>query len=233
MLSEIDPAAEQRADPATFDMRKLRPALLPGQRQGAPAHRPDRDPGRTHDVLLRYVNAGVTNHSMGVLGARPDRDRAGRVPAGRRAHLRRRDDRPRPDAGRARATPRRGRDRAAARRSTTPACGCTTPTPPASAACSPSRWPTTRPTATRSARSPPVPPGTPTSWGDRQRRGRGERRHRGASLRRRRDRLADPAVGRRRGVRLRRGERDRIVPVASAASTRSTSRASTAPPGVR
>ena len=68
VLSEIDPALNTSATPATFDLRKYHPryTLLNGR-----AH-PDAAPiatqgGRT--VLLRYVNAGLEYHSMGVLGS--------------------------------------------------------------------------------------------------------------------------------------------------------------------
>ncbi len=68
VLSEIDPLVNNRADPSTFDMRNYHPRyfLVNGQ-----AH-PQVDPitaASDSDVLLRYVNAGITNHSMGVLGA--------------------------------------------------------------------------------------------------------------------------------------------------------------------
>jgi len=68
VLSEIDPALNGSASPATFDMRTFNPryTLINGH-----AH-PDVAPitaagGST--VLLRYVNAGIQYHSMGVLGA--------------------------------------------------------------------------------------------------------------------------------------------------------------------
>ncbi len=67
VMSEIDPALNNTADPSTFDMRKFAPryTMLNGL-----AH-PDTEPitaagGDT--VLLRYVNAGIQYRSMGVLG---------------------------------------------------------------------------------------------------------------------------------------------------------------------
>ncbi len=68
VLSEIDPVLNNTADPSTFDMRTYRPRyfLVNGK-----AH-PQIDAisaAADSDVLLRYVNAGITNHSMGVLGA--------------------------------------------------------------------------------------------------------------------------------------------------------------------
>ncbi|MCV2393291.1 multicopper oxidase domain-containing protein, partial [Actinotalea sp. M2MS4P-6] len=68
VLSEIDPALNNRADPATFDMRNYAPRyfLVNGKAY------PDTDAIATqagHTVLLRYVNAGSLYHSMAVLGA--------------------------------------------------------------------------------------------------------------------------------------------------------------------
>ncbi|MGD9958243.1 multicopper oxidase domain-containing protein [Nocardioides sp.] len=68
VMSEIDPVLNTSADPAAFDLRKFAPryTLLNGR-----AH-PDTDPVATtggSKVLLRYVNAGLQYHSMGVLGA--------------------------------------------------------------------------------------------------------------------------------------------------------------------
>ncbi len=69
LLSEIDPALNKAANPAAFDMRKYAPRyfLINGQTY------PDIAPIETtggNKVLLRYVNAGVQYHSMGVLGTR-------------------------------------------------------------------------------------------------------------------------------------------------------------------
>ena len=71
VLSEIDPALNTSADPATFDMRKYKPKyfLINGKAY------PDTDPIAStpvsggDKVLLRYVNAGIDYHSMAVLGA--------------------------------------------------------------------------------------------------------------------------------------------------------------------
>ena len=84
VLSEIDPALNTRANPAAFDMRKFAPAVLPrstARRTPTPIRS---RPSPAAAVLLRYVNAGIQYHSMGVLGARPDGDRARRQPAGQR-----------------------------------------------------------------------------------------------------------------------------------------------------
>lgn len=68
VLSEIDPALNTSANPATFDLRKYHPryTLINGR-----SH-PDAAPIATqggHTVLLRYVNAGLEYRSMGVLGS--------------------------------------------------------------------------------------------------------------------------------------------------------------------
>ncbi|MDJ0323683.1 multicopper oxidase domain-containing protein [Cryobacterium sp. PH31-AA6] len=69
VLSEIDPALNNAADPAAFDMRKYAPrySLINGK-----AH-PDTDPiaatAPGNKVLLRYVNAGNQYHSVASLGA--------------------------------------------------------------------------------------------------------------------------------------------------------------------
>ncbi|WP_346386916.1 multicopper oxidase family protein [Nocardioides sp.] len=68
VLSEIDPALNNAANPASFDMRKYAPRyfLVNGE-----VH-PNTDTISTtggNDVLLRYVNAGTQYHSMAVLGA--------------------------------------------------------------------------------------------------------------------------------------------------------------------
>jgi hypothetical protein len=66
VLSEVDPAFN--ADPANFDVRKFQPVyrLINGKAY------PETDPVATaagRRVLLRYVNAGVSAHAMGTLGA--------------------------------------------------------------------------------------------------------------------------------------------------------------------
>lgn len=67
VLSEIDPALNNSASPASFDMRLFKPRywLINGKAY------PDTDPittaaGRT--VLLREVNAGLQDHSLSLLG---------------------------------------------------------------------------------------------------------------------------------------------------------------------
>ena len=69
LLSEIDPALNNSANPADFDMRHYKPTyfLINGKAS------PDTDPIATtagNTVLLRYVNAGIQYHSMALLGAR-------------------------------------------------------------------------------------------------------------------------------------------------------------------
>ena len=67
VLSEIDPAFN--ANPTGFDLRNYHPVykLINGKAF------PETDPVATavgHTVLLRYVNAGLTDHAMGVIGTR-------------------------------------------------------------------------------------------------------------------------------------------------------------------
>ncbi|MGA9346601.1 MAG: multicopper oxidase family protein, partial [Nocardioidaceae bacterium] len=71
LLSEIDPALNKLANPATFDMRKYHPRYFLINGQVYPDITPFESAGNSN-VLLRYVNAGVDYHSMGVLGARQD-----------------------------------------------------------------------------------------------------------------------------------------------------------------
>jgi FtsP/CotA-like multicopper oxidase with cupredoxin domain len=66
VLSEVDPAFS--ADPTGFDLRNFQPVyrLINGKAY------PETDPVATasgHRVQLRYLNAGVTAHAMGTLGA--------------------------------------------------------------------------------------------------------------------------------------------------------------------
>ncbi|MBC7442051.1 MAG: multicopper oxidase family protein [Ramlibacter sp.] len=69
VLSEIDPALNNAANPAAFDMRKYAPrySLINGKAY------PNTDPipatAAGNRVLLRYVNAGSLYHSMASLGA--------------------------------------------------------------------------------------------------------------------------------------------------------------------
>jgi len=68
VLSEIDPVLNNSADPAGFDMRNYQPRyrLINGKAY------PDTDEiaigGAGNRVLLRYVNAALEPHSMGLLG---------------------------------------------------------------------------------------------------------------------------------------------------------------------
>lgn len=68
VLSEIDPALNTASNRARFDMRTYVPRYSLINGRAYPATAPIvTSGGRT--VLLRYVNAGVNYHSMGVLGA--------------------------------------------------------------------------------------------------------------------------------------------------------------------
>jgi FtsP/CotA-like multicopper oxidase with cupredoxin domain len=69
VLSEVDPALNNSATPSTFDMRNYAPRyfLINGKSY------PSTDPiasAAGNNVLLRYVNAGIQQHSMAVLGLR-------------------------------------------------------------------------------------------------------------------------------------------------------------------
>jgi hypothetical protein len=69
VLSDLDPALNNSADPAAFDMRNYAPKyfLINGKVY------PDTDPILTtagNTLLLRYVNAGLGAYSMGLLGLR-------------------------------------------------------------------------------------------------------------------------------------------------------------------
>ncbi len=68
MLSELDPALNQSANPAAFDMRNFKPTYRLINGRAYPATSPIATaPGNR--VLLRYVNAGQQQHSMTLLGA--------------------------------------------------------------------------------------------------------------------------------------------------------------------
>ena len=69
VLSEIDPALNNAANPAAFDMRKFAPRYFLINGKVYPNTDADRHARPATAVLLRYVNAGVQYHSMGVLGA--------------------------------------------------------------------------------------------------------------------------------------------------------------------
>ncbi|MGZ5392983.1 MAG: multicopper oxidase domain-containing protein, partial [Mycobacterium sp.] len=69
VVSEIDPGLNNSATPAAFDMRNYAPRhfLINGKAY------PDTDAitgNAGNKLLLRYVNAGIQHHSMGVLGLR-------------------------------------------------------------------------------------------------------------------------------------------------------------------
>ena len=68
LLGEIDPALNNTANPAAFDMRQFKPRFFLVNGHAYPDSTSiAADGGSTH--LLRYVNAGLSYHSMGVLGA--------------------------------------------------------------------------------------------------------------------------------------------------------------------
>ena len=68
LLGEIDPRLNNAANPAGFDMRDFRPTYFTINGLAYPDTQPIvADPGTTQ--LLRYVNAGMSHHSMAVLGA--------------------------------------------------------------------------------------------------------------------------------------------------------------------
>ena len=69
VLSELDPALNNSADPATFDMRNYAPKYFLINGQPYPATAPI-ESGPGNKVMLRYINAGAKHHSMGVLGLR-------------------------------------------------------------------------------------------------------------------------------------------------------------------
>ncbi len=67
VMSEIDPALNNAANPTTFDMRKFAPRYTMLNGLAYPDTAAITAAGGD-TVLLRYVNAGVQYHSMGVLG---------------------------------------------------------------------------------------------------------------------------------------------------------------------
>ena len=69
VLSEIDPALNTLANPATFDMRNFAPQYFLINGKAYPATDPITS-AAGNKVLLRYVNAGAKHHSMAVLGLR-------------------------------------------------------------------------------------------------------------------------------------------------------------------
>lgn len=68
VLSEIDPALNNSANPAAFDLRGFQPKywLINGKAYPQTDAIPT---GAGRKVLLRYVNAGLQNHTMSLLGA--------------------------------------------------------------------------------------------------------------------------------------------------------------------
>lgn len=69
VLSEIDPALNNSANPSQFDMRSFAPSYFLINGKPYPATDPIAS-ASGNKLLLRYVNAGVKHHSMAVLGLR-------------------------------------------------------------------------------------------------------------------------------------------------------------------
>ncbi len=69
VLSEIDPALNNSANPAAFDMRNYAPRYFLINGKPYPNTAPIAS-AAGNKVLLRYVNAGAKHHSMAVLGLR-------------------------------------------------------------------------------------------------------------------------------------------------------------------
>ena len=67
VLSEIDPALHNSADPAAFDMRDYKPRYRLINGRAYPDIAPI-DTAAGNDVLLRFANAGVVQHAMSTLG---------------------------------------------------------------------------------------------------------------------------------------------------------------------
>jgi uncharacterized repeat protein (TIGR01451 family) len=67
VLSEIDPALNNRANPATFDMRRYKPKYWLINGKAYPQTSPIMG-AAGQKILLRYVNAGQQPHSMVILG---------------------------------------------------------------------------------------------------------------------------------------------------------------------
>ncbi|MDX6357849.1 MAG: hypothetical protein QOH37_903, partial [Nocardioidaceae bacterium] len=68
LLGELDPALNNAADPTAFDMRTYKPRFFLVNGHAYPDTTSLAAAG-TSTHLLRYVNAGLSYHSMGVLGA--------------------------------------------------------------------------------------------------------------------------------------------------------------------
>jgi len=71
VLSELDPALNSSAAPATFDMRDFAPRYFLINGKAYPATAPILT-AAGRKVLLRYVNAGIRHHSMTLLGVQQD-----------------------------------------------------------------------------------------------------------------------------------------------------------------
>ena len=100
VLSEIDPALNNSATPATFDLRNYAPRYFLVNGKASPATAPIvSTAGAGNKVLLRYANAGLNSHSMGILG-RPRRSSRRRQPPRLFAPGHERDDRGRRDGRR-------------------------------------------------------------------------------------------------------------------------------------
>ncbi len=69
VLSEIDPALNGSSTPAAFDMRNYAPKYFLINGKAYPATDPIPS-SAGNALLLRYVNAGIKNHSMAALGLR-------------------------------------------------------------------------------------------------------------------------------------------------------------------
>ena len=79
VLSEIDLNLNGSTSPAAFDMRNYHPTYGSVNGKVSPQTRTPVDPhDRLPKVLLRYANAGVQPHSMGVFGVATRRDRVRR-----------------------------------------------------------------------------------------------------------------------------------------------------------
>ncbi|MEZ4866172.1 MAG: multicopper oxidase domain-containing protein [Caldilineaceae bacterium] len=67
ILSELDPALNSSADPSLFDLRDYKPkyGLINGQPY---PNTLNIDTAADHQLLVRYINAGLQHHSMALLG---------------------------------------------------------------------------------------------------------------------------------------------------------------------
>ena len=81
VLGEIDPALNNAANKLAFDMRNFKPKYFTINGKAYPATASDPDCTAGNTVLLRYVNAGISYHSMSVLGGITADHRLRRQPA--------------------------------------------------------------------------------------------------------------------------------------------------------